>query len=75
MKLSTAINKAKVVYVSVALGGGVMGKVKISKPVAKKLVSNWLDTEDFEGDGQFPDDNGYGLAVYYEDYDELFIGN
>ncbi len=75
MKLSTAINKAKVVYVSVSLGGGVMGKVKISKPVAKKLVNDWLDKEDFEGDGKFYDDYEYGLAVYDEDYDELFIGN
>lgn len=75
MKLSTAINKAKVVYVSVALGGGVMGKVKISKPVAKELVNEWLDKQDFEGDGRFDDDQGYGLAAYYEDYDELFIGN
>ncbi len=75
MKLSTAINKAKFVYVSVALGGGVMGSVKISKPVARKLVAEWANKEDFEGDGRFSDDYDYGLAVYYEDDKSLYIGN
>ena len=75
MKLSTAINKAKIVYASVALGGGVMGSVKISKPVAKQLVAEWANTKDCEGDGHFTDEYGYGLASYYEDCGELYIGN
>ena len=75
MKLSTAINKASKIYVGVALGGGVNGNVKISKAVARELVAEWANNEDYEGNGQFNDDYDYGLAAYYEDYDELYIGN
>ena len=75
MKLSTAINKASKIYVGVALGGGVNGNVKISKAVARELVAEWADKEDWDGNGHFTDDYEYGLAAYYENYDELYIGN
>jgi hypothetical protein len=75
MKLSTAINKAPRIYASVALGAGVMGSVKLSKAVARDLVSDWLDKEDFDGNLEFVDDQDYTVAVFYEDEGELYIGS
>ena len=74
MKLTTAIRNANEVRVSVALGGGVMGSVRIGKRAARVLLDQWLTNEDFEGNREWVDSDDYGLAYMHDD-GTLWIGN
>jgi len=74
MKLTTAIRDANEVRVSVALGVGVMGSVRIGKRAARALLDQWLTNEDFDGNREWVDEDGYGLA-YLDEYGTLWIGN
>tara|TARA_R110000751_G_scaffold31325_1_gene79878 strand:+ start:96 stop:314 length:219 start_codon:yes stop_codon:yes gene_type:complete len=72
MKLSTAINKAKQVYVQTNFGS-YAASVKISKNVARTLTEEFKDV--------LPDDDGnydheWGSVAWYdEEFNALHIGN
>ena len=72
MKLSTAINKAKQVYVSTNFGS-YCASVKISKNVARTLTAEFKDL--LPGDaGTY--DHEWGVVGWYdEETNELYIGN
>ena len=72
MKLSTAINQTRNIVAQVAFHG-ITAEVKISKSVAKNLLSDWLDTEDFEGDLNWTDEQDYTVASLLDGW--LYIGN
>ena len=74
MKLSTAINKADNVYVTLCTAGYTI-PVDISKAKAKDAMSQWLSTEDFETNGEFCDEEDMPVAWFdYED-GQLHLGN
>ena len=73
MKLSTAINKADTVYVTLCTSGYTI-PVEISKAKAKDAMSHWLSTEE-DGNGQFSDEEGYGIAYFDAENGELHLGN
>ena len=74
MKLSTAINKASEVYVVLATAGMSI-PIPISKAKAKDAMSQWLDREDFEGDGEFTDEEDFSVAWYDYEYGRIDLGN
>ena len=76
MKLSTAINKADKVYVILATAGMTI-PVLISKSKAIDAMDNenWLEGEDFEGNGEFNDSEGMSIAWYDEETKQLHLGN
>jgi len=74
MKLSTAINKADTVYVTLCISGDTI-PVKISKAKAKDAMSHWLSTEDDGYGEQFSDEEGHGIAYFDAENGELHLGN
>ena len=76
MKLSTAINKADKIYVVLATAGMTI-PVQISKSKAIDAMDNedWLEGEDFEGNGEFTDSEDMSIAWYDEETKQLHLGN
>ena len=72
MKLSTAINKASVVYTTVNIANNGCS-IQISKPVARRAVDEFLPYEMNE-DGHFTDCYDGTIAWYDEANNELYLG-
>jgi len=72
MKLKTALNKSKQVFVLIQLNITDTAQLKISKTQARETLEGYLDLQDEFQDGRFEDQNI--IAEYEPKLGTLWIG-
>ena len=71
MKLKTALNKSKQVFVLIQLNITDTAQLKISKKQARETLEGYLDLQDEFQDGRFEDNN---IIAEYDELGHLWIG-